>query len=317
VTAPERTGWVRGLAAGLLAAAVGVPVLGLPLLAGSAVPVTTAAATASQPVRSPTAVTRAWRAAAASRLVIGTSVQGRPIVAVRRGAATAASVLLLVGQMHGSEPGGMAVAARLAQLRPPPGLQVWIISTINPDGSLARRRTNAHGVDLNRNFRYRWSRTATSRIYNPGPRPWSEPEARALAAFLDHLRPDLVVSLHQAFNSVDTSPGKTRTWAVRLARALHLRARVVPCGVGPCHGTMTSWYDAGYVGSAITVELPARVPPSWATADARAILAVASLLVPRPPVPPSTPSPSPSPSSSPSSSPSTSTTPSGSTSPSP
>jgi hypothetical protein len=36
------------------------------------------------------------------------------------------------------------------------GTQLWVIPTVDPDGQRARTRKNAHGVDLNRNFPYRW-----------------------------------------------------------------------------------------------------------------------------------------------------------------
>lgn len=282
------TTWTRAavaVVAALAAAATAV----VPLLAVEAQAQAHDTATAAPVLlRSAGASTLAWRATAPARIVIGRSRLGRDIVAVRRGSPTAGKVLLVLGQMHGSEPAGRAVAAKVAVLAPPAGLQVWIVSTMNPDGSVARRRTNARGVDLNRNFPYGWVRAVRS-IYYPGPFRGSEPETRAMAVFLERLRPDLVVSLHQAFNSVDVSSAKTHVWAVRLATALKLRQVAVPCGTGPCHGTMTSWYNSTYVGAAITVELPRAVRPSWATYDARAILSVGALLVP----PITTPTPTP------------------------
>ena len=142
-------------------------------------------------------------------------------------------------------------------------------------------RTNAHGVDLNRNYPYLWSPRYTNRTYFwPGPRAASEPETRAMMAFLDSLRPDLLVSLHQHFNAVDTGNGRTRVWALRLAAALHLRTASVPCSTGPCTGTMTMWFNHGHPGTAVTVELPATVTAARATAYARGILGVGATLVP-------------------------------------
>ena len=85
-------------------------------------------------------------------------------------------------------------------------------------------RQNAHGVDLNRNFPQGWRRAYTSRGYYPGPVTMSEPETRC-----DRLRPDLVVSLHQAARSIDLGNPKTRLWAYRLAQAFHLPTRTVSC----------------------------------------------------------------------------------------
>lgn len=169
---------------------------------------------------------------------------------------------------------------------------------MNPDGGRLGTRRNARKVDLNRNFPHRWRPTYTNRIYFPGRQASSEPETQAFMDFADRLRPDLIVSFHQAFRSVDIGNPKTRTWSRRLARALGLPMTVVPCR-GPCAGTLVGWYNARYAGFAVTVELPARVPEARARRYARATMAVARLLATDSPPRP-TPSPTPTPSGSPS-----------------
>lgn len=248
---------------------------------------------ASAPVRAVTATTRAWRAQAPAAVLVGRSVQRRSIVARRTGPADASYVVLVIGQMHGSEPKGRDVVREVARLAPPAGVAVWTISTMNPDGARVGKRRNARGVDLNRNFPNRWRRAYTRAIYNPGRRAASEPETRAMMTFLDRLRPDLIVSLHQAFRSVDIGNPKTRVWSVRLARALGLPAVAVPCR-GPCAGTLAGWYNTGFAGYAVTVELPSRVSPSQARRFARSTLSVAAQLVP--PTPPARPAPTTTPS---------------------
>jgi hypothetical protein len=47
-------------------------------------------------------------------------VLGRRIVAVRRGSADAPVRLLVTGSIHGTEPAGIPVIARLRELPPPP-----------------------------------------------------------------------------------------------------------------------------------------------------------------------------------------------------
>lgn len=272
---------IRVRAAALAAATV----LGLALLpaasARAGVPVPGPVPT-TPTARSLDGVVRAWRATAPATLVIGRSVQGRTIVAHRQGPATAPYVLLVVGQMHGSEPRGRDVVSAMRSLAPPAQVQVWTISTLNPDGAARGRRTNAHGVDINRNFPYIWSPRYSSRLYfYPGAAPATEPEVLAAMAFLDQLRPDLIVSLHQHFTAVDLGSGKTRVWSLRLSAAMHLRAVVVPCSSGPCSGTMTAWFNHGHPGAAVTVELPSSVPRALAAAYARAILRVGATLVPR------------------------------------
>ena len=152
---------------------------------------------------------------------------------------------------------------------------------MNPDGAARGSRSNAHGVDLNRNFPYLWSPTYTNRTYFwPGPSAASEPEVRAMMPFVDQLRPDLVVSLHQHFNAVDLGSGKAKVWSLRLASALRLRAVAVPCSTGPCHGTLTQWFNHEHPGVGVTVELPLTVSSTLAAAYARGILRVGALLVP-------------------------------------
>ncbi|MGE3812846.1 MAG: M14 family zinc carboxypeptidase [Candidatus Nanopelagicales bacterium] len=268
------------VAAAVLAASLAAAVPALPASGADypGVPTSPGPWTPTDPVgpdgfRHPTAATRIWRAESPSVVRIGTSVRGRAIVARRQGPADAPYALLVLGQMHGSEPAGRRVVERVRALRAPGSVQVWTISTMNPDGSVAGTRRNARGVDLNRNFPHRWAPTYTSRIYFPGTSAASEPETRAMMRFLDQLRPDLVVSLHQAFNSVDLGNPKTRAWAARLAAAFGLPTRTVPCR-GPCAGTLTGWYNTTYAGFAVTVELPATVPDAAARRYARAALSV-------------------------------------------
>ena len=115
-----------------------------------------------------------------AQTVIGHSVEGRPIRALRVGPASARRKLLVVGSIHGNEPAGKAVIARLRRAHPPRGTAVWLIEDANPDGAAANSRHNAHGVDLNRNFPYRWQ--PGDGIYESGPGPASEPETRRSSA---------------------------------------------------------------------------------------------------------------------------------------
>ena len=86
----------------------------------------------------------------------GRSVLDRPLTLTRAGDPEAPVRVLVVGSIHGNETAGHAVVARLRELEPPPGVQLWIVRTVNPDGALIGTRQNARGVDLNRNFPFRW-----------------------------------------------------------------------------------------------------------------------------------------------------------------
>src|SRR4051794_31196100 len=114
------------------------------------------------------------------RSVIGTSVQGRPIVAWHRWHDGAARTLLVVGNLHGDEPAGLRVVRRLRRAPLPADVDLWVVPTGNPDGTAAGRRTNAHSVDLNRNFPRFWRRAGRGTSQWSGPSAASEPETRAL-----------------------------------------------------------------------------------------------------------------------------------------
>jgi protein MpaA len=77
------------------------------------------------------------------------------------------------------------------------------VPTVNPDGLAAHRRQNAHGVDLNRNWPVGWVHYGRPWDgYYSGPRPMSEPENRAMRAFILRVRPALTIWYHQPLHVV-------------------------------------------------------------------------------------------------------------------
>jgi murein peptide amidase A len=136
------------------------------------------------------------------KVVVGHSVRGRTIVAYERGDPSA-PVTLVVGVIHGSEPAGLAVIRRLRRMPLPPYVHLWLVPTVNPDGLASGRRQNAHGVDLNRNWPVDWKRNGVPWDgYYSGPRPMSEPENRAMRAFILRVRPALTIWYHQPLDEV-------------------------------------------------------------------------------------------------------------------
>jgi protein MpaA len=183
---------------------------------------------------------------------IGTSVQGRGIFAHRMGNDEASIKAVVIGNMHGDEPAGVQVARSIIARGTVRHIDLWVVPTMNPDGLAAHTRQNAHGVDLNRNWRHLWVRQ-TGR-YDSGPYPFSEPESRAMRAFLLRVDPDFVVSLHQPLHGVDSDHPKNPRLMNRLAANLGLAKKPFTCGTGVCHGTMTGWFNAQRPGACITVE---------------------------------------------------------------
>ncbi len=131
---------------------------------------------------------------------LGTSVRGRPLVAHRYGAESD-NVTVVFCAFHGNEPGSVTVGQLLMDyLNNHPeayaGARVYVVPQMNPDGVRAGTRTNAHGVDLNRNFPYGWSPAQRADRYHPGPRPLSEPESQAASRLLKGTGARKVLSIH-------------------------------------------------------------------------------------------------------------------------
>lgn len=144
-------------------------------------------------------------AGAANREVIGHSVQGRPIVLFTKGASNAPLKVLVVGAIHGNETAGMRITGRLLGQSAPHRTRLMVVPTINPDGVAAGTRGNARGVDLNRNFPYRW-RPLFGGEYS-GTVPLSEPETRAAYGLILRQKPDVTIWFHQPFGLVDKPEG--------------------------------------------------------------------------------------------------------------
>jgi murein peptide amidase A len=208
--------------------------------------------TAATPAVSPTSPAAAGsRPAVVETRTIGHTVKHRAIVAWRLGQPSARRKVVVFGAMHGNETGPSRILYNLRDGKPIRGADIWVVPQYNRDGVVRRTRQNAHHVDLNRNYPRHWKRTGGT--YNSGPGPASEPETKAVMAFLRQVRPSYVVSFHQPLHGVGRAGSKGAALVRRLHRGLHLPVKSFNCS-GACHGTMTEWFNAGFPGVAVTVE---------------------------------------------------------------
>jgi protein MpaA len=216
----------------------------------------------------------------ARTVVIGHSVQGRRIVARRVGDLDSPRKALIVGNIHGDEPQGLRVTRAIRGMRARVhGIDLWVVDTVNPDGLRARRRQNAHGVDLNRNFGTRWRRTGPPGYrYYAGRKPFTEPESKAVRALVRRLRPAITVWYHQPYGYVIPPDSRGDASIARDYARLTGNAVRTPPGIRYT-GTATMWENAHVPGStAFVVELPAgALPAKRISRHARAAVRVAKL----------------------------------------
>jgi hypothetical protein len=145
------------------------------------------------------------------------SVRGQPIYWQDLPKPDAKLRVLVVGGIHGDELSSASLALHWLQwAKEIPADAHWrFIPLLNPDGLLSSpaRRTNANGVDLNRNFPTpNWEREAKvyweQRVKRdprrwPGPRPLSEPESKYLHDEMERFKPHLIVSIHAPYGVLD------------------------------------------------------------------------------------------------------------------
>jgi protein MpaA len=183
--------------------------------------------------------------------VIGRSVQGRPITLVRVGDPAAPRKVMAVGCIHGDEPAGRGIVADLMRASPAPDAQLLLVRDMNPDGFAHHQRTNARGVDLNRNSPEQWA--------GAGAQPWSEPEARALRDLILREQPALSLYYHQPFSLVDVPESGRPDVARRYSELVGLPLK----RLGRRPGSISRWQNARvHPGSAFVVELAAGPLPA-------------------------------------------------------
>ena len=167
---------------------------------------------------------------------IGTSVDGRPIIAYQFG--NGPSMVLFIAAMEGNE---QNPANLLQQWIPdvdanpdriPSYRTLVIIPQINPDGYAADTRLNADGIDLNRNFpANNWSEQVTEPTApdvwtnDGGPYPLSEPESQAIATYTENNQPTLTLTMHSHGGIVEANDaGDSITLGAEYAKLAHYEA---------------------------------------------------------------------------------------------
>ncbi len=105
---------------------------------------------------------------------------------------------LIIGVFHGDEPQGKFLIEKYTKTD---GLM--FIPCLNPDGMQLGRRTNANGVDLNRNFPTKNWEISDKDDYFGGNSPASEIETQFVIDVIEKYKPELIITLHAPYKVVN------------------------------------------------------------------------------------------------------------------
>jgi Zinc carboxypeptidase len=215
------------------------------------------------------------------RIVIGQSVQDRPIEVYRFG--TGKHERLIVAGIHGgSEANTIALANQLIEYlqknpdRIPADVSLYILNSLNPDGEALgdkpEARFNAHGVDLNRNFDQNWksswkgSDCVSTDPQTAGPSAASEPETQAFMKFMLGRKVEALIDYHSAKLGIFPAGQPAAPASVKLAEAI---AAVSPYAYPPvktnCEftGTLVDWAISQGTQAAVDLELNSSSDPEF------------------------------------------------------
>lgn len=152
--------------------------------------------------------------------IIGFSVENRPIYLTEIGSGE--EITLIFGVIHGDEPQGKYMIEKLKEylISHPQILKnkkVLLIPVVNPDGLVRKTRTNARGVDLNRNFPTKdWGTIKQKKRYYPGKRT-PEPETKIIISVLEKYKPHKVISIHSPHHC-NNYDGPAKELALEMAK---------------------------------------------------------------------------------------------------
>lgn len=140
------------------------------------------------------------------------------------------SPYIFVGGVHGDEPEGVRLAEEFymwLKSHSTPNDHPWIlIPCLNIDGYALNQRTNANGVDLNRNFSSPdWVLSEDKNRYYSGPQAGSEVEVQALAQLISSHKPKIIFHFHSWKPCVVYTGRPGKPYAELLTRGNHYEAR--------------------------------------------------------------------------------------------
>jgi len=213
--------------------------------------------------------------------VSGESVKGRPLVFAEFGDLKSENVTLVISMVHGDEVTPLYLGLKLAEwARDNPasvrGTRVVIAPLVNPDSFYARprTRTNARGVDVNRNFPTSDWKANAHRLWKgrfrsnprryPGKEANSEPETVFQQALIRNIHPTKILSIHAPLNFMDydgpTTLSLERFPKEYVQQCLKLRSRLKAVTGGFFPGSLGNYAGQEMGIPTFTLELPTAEP---------------------------------------------------------
>lgn len=205
------------------------------------------------------------------------SVLGRPLLYTVFGPEDAKNTTLIISMVHGDEITPLYVGFKVVEwakenMKKYPDARLVVAPLVNPDGffEYPKTRTNARGVDCNRNFAtLDWEENAirawkqkfhSQKRRFPGKEPESEPETLFQKELIERFKPDKILSIHSPLNMIDydgPSHLKLAHFSEEyIKKCQELRTRIKAKSTGYFPGSLGNYagHDLGI--PTITLELP-------------------------------------------------------------
>jgi len=171
---------------------------------------------------------------------------------------------LIIGVFHGDEPQGKYLIEKYLLTQTKDRIKnLLFIPCLNPDGMQRDSRTNANGVDLNRNFPTKNWGEDTSKAgpnpedYNGGTSPASEIETNFVIDIIKEYEPKLIITLHAPYKIVNYD-GPAQDIAEKISKIINYP---VEASIGyPTPGSFGTYCGVERNIPTITLELDEKIP---------------------------------------------------------
>ena len=164
--------------------------------------------------------------------------------------------ILIIGVVHGDEPQGEFLINNFLKNNAIPQ-NILFIPSLNPDGQQLETRTNANGIDINRNFpTQNWELTERNRYFG-GDSPNSEIETQFIIKIVEKYAPKLIITLHTPFKIVNFD-GDAQEISEKIAKIFNYP---VETSIGyPTPGSFGTWAGIERNIPIITIEMDEECP---------------------------------------------------------